>query len=167
MTQGNLGKSDLLTDFTHPLFMVTIAITVYKSHGYCTNAGFECRLKVGPDPVLIQWRQHVTAGINTFIDLNHAVIKQARQHDIEFKQARTVLVADAQGITEAPGGDKQGAFTPAFQQRIGCDGSPHLDVFNGVRGYGGSRRQAKHITNALDCRVLVAPRILGEQLMAD
>src|SRR6185437_3152101 len=83
------------------------------------------------------------------------------------EELRPVLIADAQRVAEAPGDDQRGALALALEQRIGRHRRAHLDCGDDTPGDRLARPQAEQIANALDCRVAVALRIVGEQLVGD
>ena len=104
---------------------------------------------------------HIDAATN----LNHPLVQQARQLDVQVEQARAGLVADAQRVRKPAVHDQERALPPPFQQRVGGDGGAHLHAVDGAGRDGRVRRQPEHATDAGDRRVAVAGRVLAQQLM--
>ena len=70
---------------------------------------------------------------DALVDLDDALVQEARQLDPAHEQLRTILVTDAQRIREAARDHQRRALALALEQRVGRDGRSHLDRFDGVR----------------------------------
>ncbi len=65
---------------------------------------------------------------DALMGLHHGAVQKLGQLDVAVKDARTVLVGDAQGIPEPAGGDQQCRLAFALQQCVGGHGGAHLDA---------------------------------------
>jgi hypothetical protein len=73
------------------------------------------------------------------------------------------LVADLQGVAEAPGRHEKGALASALEQGVGGDGGAHLDDADRPSGDRRARGEAEEVADRLHRGVIVG-RILGEEL---
>ena len=80
-----------------------------------------------------KWLADVALGINSFVGADDRAISGLGQLNIERKDVRAGLVADAQCIFEAGGDDQHRRFATAFEQCIRRDGRAHA---NGVDSQG-------------------------------
>ena len=57
---------------------------------------------------------------------NHTAVQQLWQHHVAVKQARAILVSNAQCVPEAFGRDQQRGLAFALKQGVGGHGRAHL-----------------------------------------
>src|SRR5262249_25424134 len=81
--------------------------------------------------------EHRTLGVEALVGLYHAGIQGLRQHDVTREDVRSVLIANAQAIAKARGGDQYDGFATAREQRIGGDRGADLHGLHCGRGGGG------------------------------
>ena len=98
-------------------------------------------------------------------NLDHTLVEHARKSDLEVEQARPRLVADPKRIGKAAIDHKEGALTLQFEERIGGDGSAHLDGVDRAGRDARVERQAKHGLDAGDRGIAIAVGVLAEQLV--
>src|SRR3546814_12500021 len=90
-----------------------------------------------------------------------------REHDVAVEETRSVLVADAQYIAEALGGDEDRAVPFALQQGVGRHRGAHLDRLDSARRQRLALLQAEEAADALHGSILVLLGVLRQQLMGD
>ena len=113
----------------------------------------------------IKRHQHLAARARALIHLRHFRVQQFGQHDIAVKQARTVLVGDAQGITKAARDQQQCFFTLAFEQRVGGHGGAHLDRFDLLAWNSRAGGHSHQVTYARHRRVTIMTGVFRQQLV--
>ena len=113
----------------------------------------------------IQRKQHFAACADALVHLDHVAIEQLRQTDMPVKNARAVLIGNAQGITKATRHHQQGALALALEQGIGGHGSTHLHRFDGLTGNGIALTQPEEMPDAGQRRIGIAIRVLRQQLV--
>jgi hypothetical protein len=117
--------------------------------------------------VLVQRLDHLAVRAHPLLRLDHAAVQQLGQHDVPVKQARAVLVGNAQCVAKALGGDEQRGLALALQQRIGGHGGAHLHALH-LRGrHGFAGLQTQQVANAGHRGIAVLPRVFRQQLVRD
>ena len=167
MAQGDLREADPPAQLSHPQLMVRASVAVHEGHRHRPNAAVEGLLKIRLNLGFVQGGLYPALGVHPLIHFDGPLVEQFRQQDVQGEQIRASLIADAQAVAKALGGDEQGAIPLALQQGVGGHGGAHLDMRDAVGGDGRPGWQAQEVADALHSRVLVALRVFGEQLVAD
>ncbi len=113
----------------------------------------------------VEWNNDIPVGSDAFVDLDHAFVHQARQHDVADEQLRAVLIGDAQRVAKAAGDEEHGPLATTFEQRIGRHRRAHLDGLDRGARYRRVRAKPEQFTNAMHRRVAVTLRVFGQQLV--
>ena len=133
MAHRNLCEADLLGQGGQLLLVVGVAVAVGQGDGYRGEARFVGPGQVGPCLFNVERSQQLATRTYPLVHLDDVAVEHLREHDVEGKQLRTSLVADAQGVGEPPGHHQQGWFALAFKERVGGDGRAHLDAVHQPR----------------------------------
>src|SRR3546814_13526075 len=81
--------------------------TLFRSDGDGTDAGVMGALQRRPRTLEVERDDDAALGADALGHLDGALVEHLRQHDVAVEEPRAVLVADAQHIAEAPGGDEE------------------------------------------------------------
>ena len=161
---GHLGETRFGGDTGGGEFMIVVPVAVHQDHGYSADAGFAGIPQVPRQPLFVQRLQDGAVAIDSLVGLDHVGIERLRQDDMPVEQARTLLVADPQGVAESPCDHQRGRLAPSLQQGVGRHGGTHLDRLD--RGIV-TRRKAglgEHRVDAGERGVFVPARVFGQQL---
>ena len=161
----DLGKAGGARFIGGALFILGKTIAVHEHDRHRTVALGVGRIQFTPRRSGVQRGEHFAARTGALVDFHHLRIKQFGQHDIAVKQARPVLVGDAQRIAETAGDEQQGFFTLAFKQGIGRDRGAHLYRFDKLAGYRGTGLDPEQMAYARHRGVAVLIRVLRQQLV--
>ena len=160
----DLGEADLAGDLRHPPLVGGMAVAVHEHHGDRADAVIERGPQASAGAVLVERCQHLSAGVDPLVDLDHPLVEKLRQDDMALEQLRPVLVADPERVAEAAGDRQHRAVALALEQSVGGDGGAHLDRPDRLRGDAFAGFQAEAVADALDRRVAVALGVLRQQL---
>ena len=120
-----------------------------------------CRLR----PLRVEGRDHLAAGPDPRIDLDHPLVEHLGERDAKVEEAGARLVADPERIPEPPVDDEEGAVSVALEERVGRDGRAHLDrVDPPHRLIGG---EAEDLPDPLEGGVPIVLGVVGEELVGD
>ena len=159
-----LGEADLARQRRRSLLMRGEAIAVHEDDRHGADTVVMGRLQQRPRSRSVDRAEHGAIGHDPLVHLDDPLVQHRGQHDAAVEEVGPRLVADAQRIGEARGGDQQRAVALALQQRVGRDGGAHLDhVDLGARDRraGGDAHQ---LADSLDRGVAIVLRVLGQQL---
>ena len=163
----NLGKTDFLRDLGNHDLMLRIPKAMHKNDGHRTDTMVICILHAPLGGLPVQRGDDFAMGGNPFLDLEYLPIEHFRQNDMAGKEVGTGLVADAQSVTEAPGGHQKGRVAFSFEQGVGGDRGAHFDCSDYIIGNWGGGIEVQEVAYTLDGRVLVFFRIFRKQFMGD
>ncbi len=116
--------------------------------------------QAGRDRVFVERHEHISSGVDAFIDFKNPVVDHIRKDDVPGKQLRPVLIANPEGVTETASDRKEHPFAMALKQGVGCDRCSHL---HGADASGGNRRgciYSENAPNAFNRRIGVAVGIV-------
>ena len=85
---------------------------------------------------------------HALLGLHHGAVQQLGQLDVAVKDARAVLVGDAQRIAKAACGDQQRGLALALQQRVGGHRGAHLHALHLIRRDRLAGFQAQQVADA-------------------
>ena len=145
--------------------MLRVAIAVHEHDGDRPDPVRAGRPQLRFRGCEIQGRQHLAAGPDPHVDLDHPLVEHLGKHDAEIEEARPGLVADAKRVPEPPVDDEQGSVALALEQRVGGDGRTHLDRIDPPDGLAGS--QIEDLPDPVDGGVPVVLGVVGEELVGD
>jgi hypothetical protein len=134
----------------------------HRPHPLCMRLG-----QLGAQMGFVQRLQNLAIHRHTLLRLDHRAVKQFGQHDLAVKQARAVLVGDAQRVTKALRGHQQRGFAFALQQRVGGHRGTHLHALDQLRSDWLTGFQAQQMADARHRRIAVLLGVFGEQLVRD
>ena len=117
--------------------------------------------------VEVHRHQLLAVGRIALVDLDHPLVEELGQDDFAGEKERPVLVADAERVAESPGDQENRAVALSLQQRVGRDRGAHLHRVDRVGRDLLRRVDVEEVANALQRRVLVALRVLRQQLVGD
>ena len=163
----HLGKTQLARQLCRLHLVRGVTVTMHEHDGHTAQTAPMGGLQLCRQVRHIQGLQHLTMRTHALLRLDHLGVEQLGQHNVPVKQARSVLVGDAQGIAKALGGDQQGRLALALEQRIGGHGGAHLHARHQRGGDGLVGLQAQQMPNARHRRVAVVLGVVAEQFMGD
>ena len=169
---GLVAGADLLeTQLARQLrglqLVLRIAPTVHEDHRHAAQAAGMRRLQLRAQVRLVQGLHHLAVGGHALARLHHLLVQQLGQHDLPIKQARAVLVGNAQGIAKALRGHQQRGLALALEQRVGGHRGAHLHALHQRGRDGGVGRQAQQMPHAGHGRVAVLLGVVAQQLVRD
>ena len=147
--------------------VVVVAVAVDEHDGDRLDAVALGLLQRLAGAVEIHRHQLVPVGRIALVDLDHPLVEELGQDDFAGEEEGPVLVADAERVAEPPGDQEDRAVALAFQQRVGRDRGAHLHRVDRLRRDLCRSVDAEEVANALQRRVLVALRVLRQQLVGD
>ena len=165
--RADLREPRLLGQAGGRLLVGGVTPAMHEHDGHAAQA----RIVGGPqalfEVLLIQRLDHLAVRAHALLRLDHAAVKQLGQHDVPVKQARAVLIGNAQCVAKAFGGDEQRGLALALQQRIGGHGGAHLHALH-LRGrHGFAGLQTQQVANAGHRGIAVLPRVFRQQFVRD
>ena len=123
------------------------------------DAALGARLGQGlPHLAFVQGRDHLACGVQALGHLGGHGVKGFGPHDVQGEEIGPCLVSEAQGVTEAPGGQEQGRRAAALQQRIGRHRRAHADGADLIGRKGGARFCVQHPAHGLHGGVRIGVR---------
>ena len=164
---AHLGKARLARQCRSLLFMLSKTVAVHEHNGHAAQARGIGRVQRDAQCGPIQLLQYFALCCHPLSGFNHLAVKQLGQHNVAVKQARAVLVGNAQGIAKSLGSDQQGALTLALQQGVGGHGGAHLHALHLGRQHGLTRLEAQQVTDTGHCRVAVLLGVFRQQFVGD
>ncbi len=162
MGSRHLRETDLARQRGDALLMLGVAITVHENDRRRSDPVIVSRLQGVARSSDIQRYELLTVRIYPFVDLHNSLVQQLWQLYMAGKYLRSILVGNAQGVAKAARNDQQCALALAFQQRVGRHGGAHLHRLDALRRDVRITRQAQHLTDALQCRIPVALRVVRQ-----
>ncbi len=164
---GDLRKAGFARDLRGGLLMRGVAITVHEDDRARAQSGVVRLAQCAAQRHAVERLQHLAVRAGALVGLDDPGIKQLRQHDLAFEQARPVLVGDAQRIAKPARDDEHRRLALALEQRIGRHRGTHLDrgdAFGRDRCTGGD---AEQVADTGDRGVAILLRIVRQQLVRD
>ena len=165
MTHRHLHEADGAHHRRERSLVFRIAVAVHQHDGAGADAVGVRRAQVAFGGGEIELPDRVTMRAHALVDLDHALVEHARQHDPAYEELRTVLIGDAQGIGEAPSDRQHRALAFALEQGVGGNGRAHPDRLDRPGRNRRTRCDAEQCPDTGDGRVAVALRVLGQQLV--
>ncbi len=163
----DLPETDLARSGGQRCLVLGVPVAVHQHDGYGLHAALTRRGHAFCGHRQIQRAQHCAVRGDALVDLEHLRIQHLGQHDVELEQMRSGLVADAQHVTESRRGDEQGRHAAALQQRIGRHRGAHLHRPDPVRRQRLAPRHFEQVGDGGGGCVVVAARVLAQQLVRD
>ncbi|MNT39703.1 hypothetical protein D3C72_1759720 [compost metagenome] len=115
----------------------------------------------------VQRLDHIAVCAHALLRFDDALVQQLGQHDAPVKQARAVLVRDAQRVLETLGGDEQRGLALALQQCVGGYRGTHLHALDQLGRHRLAGLQSQQLADARHGCVFVLLGVLGQQLVGD
>ena len=163
----DLLETDLTSRSSQRCLVVGVPVAVHQHDGHRLHASLPRRGHAVCGRRQIQRAQHRAVRGDALVHLEHLRIEHLGQHDVELEQVRAGLVADAQHVAEARRGDEQRRHAAALQQRIGGHRGAHLHRPDPVWRQRLAPRHAEQIGDGGGGCVVVAARVLAQQLVRD
>ena len=164
MRDGDLREAGGARQLRHAPLMLRVAVAVHQGDGHRLVAGAAGLAQPAPRRLLVQWDHHGAVGAHAFVHLEDATVHRLRQADVEGEDVGAVLVADAQRVAAAARGHEERALAAPLEQGIGGHCGAHAHLGDERRGERLAAPQAEEVANALHGGVVVAPRVLRQQL---
>ena len=165
--QGDLREADLLRHAAdHPL-MLWIQVAVQAHDRDRPNALVVRRLQAGTQRGQIRGPDDGSFGRDSFVHLDYQLVEQFGQHDVPVEDARPVLVADPQRVTETSRDHEYRALSRTFEQRIGRNRRAHPDCFHAFYRDPTGCADVQQFADGSQGSVPVTSRVLREQLVGD
>ena len=115
----------------------------------------------------IERLQQFAMGTNALVRLHHRAVQELGQLDVAVKNARPVLVSNAQCITKTARSHQQRGLALALQQRVGGHCGAHLDAGHLLWRNRLARLEFQQMTDASDCSVCIVLGVVAEQLVRE
>ena len=164
---ADLGEAQLARPLRRLRLVRGVTVTMHEHDGHAAQTAPMGSLQLCPQVRHIQGLQHLAMRTHALLRLDHLGVEQLGQHNVPVKQARSVLVGDAQGIAKALGGDQQRQLALALEQRIGGHGGAHLHASHQLGGDGLIGLQAQQMPYPRHRRIAVMLGVVAEQFMGD
>ena len=147
---ADLGEADLAGDLAEPRLVLRVPVAVHADHG----RGAEPVRVRGAQPAfrggLVERQDQLAAGPGPLRYLDDPLVQLAWQHDVPVEDARPVLVADPQRVTEARGDHQHAPFALALEQRVRGHRGAEPDGADPVGGHRLASRQAEQLAHPRD-----------------
>ena len=160
-----LRKTHGARHFSNPYFVLMEAIAVHQHDGNGPKALVPQRLQAICRIDFIQWNNNFAARANSFLYFHDICIKQFGKLDMPIKNARAILVTDAQLIAKAFRNEKCCRLALAFEQGVRRDSRSHLYGFYLLDRDGRVFRQREEMTNPRDCCIPILLGVFREELV--
>ena len=141
--------------------------SVHEHDGYRAHALQKTAHQLGAQMHLIERQQDLAIHRHTLLRLHHGAVEQLGQNDLAVKQARAVLVGDAQRVSKALRGHQQGCLAFALQQCVGSHGGAHLHAFDLLGGDRLAGFETQQMADARHRRVAVLFGVFAQKLVRD
>ena len=103
---AHLGEAQLARPLRRLRLVRGVTVTMHEHNGHTAQTAPMGGLQLCPQVRHIQGLQHLAMRAHALLRFDHLGVEQLGQHNVPVKQARSVLVGDAQGIAKALGGDQ-------------------------------------------------------------
>ena len=158
----DLGEAHVAGDGGDAALMFGIAIAVHEYDGAAPDAVIISALQTFTSLVFIELDQHLAPRPDALVDLKGLFVEHFWELDMAVEKPGPILVTDAEHVGETTRGNEEGPFTLALQQRVGSHCGAHLDGFDPARRNRRINAQIQQLADALNGRVLVAFRVIGQ-----
>ncbi len=165
MADRHLRKADLARERGDGLLVIGIPIGVHEHDRDRLDAVGERGIELEAHRAEIGRAFHRAVGAHALVDLDHALEQHFGLDDVLGENLRTILVADAQRVTETFRGDQQRAVALALQQRIGGDRGAHLHGADAALRDRLAFGEAEQVADALHGGIAIGFGVFREQLV--
>ena len=160
----HLREADAAGDLTDPGLVPGVAVAVHAHHGDRAETLAVGVTQVAGERVLVEFGDHLAAGPDPLVGLDHPGVERFRQDDIAVEDARPVLVGDPERVGESLGDDQHGRLALPFEQGVRRHRGAQPDDADPLGRHRLPRRHPEQPADSRDDRVVVPLGVLRQQL---